>query len=377
MSIHSNLKSRSRNRSILAAITLFASLYAPLSAQKLVSFDAPGGGTGPYQGTESAAINIEGAITGTVVDSSYGIHGFVRSPDGKFVNFDAPDANPVVGCTCPNAINDLGVVAGEYFDSNSVSHGFLRFPDGKIISFDAPGAGTAANQGTFPYGVNDFGLTAGYFNDANNASHSFLRSPDGKITVIDPPDAGTAAYQGSYAVSVNNFGTLAGTFTDANNLNHGFVRAPDGKITTFDPPGAVGGTVGTLNALVTDLGLIAGDYIDANSSVSFGFERTPSGKYIAYQASEAGSAPFDGTWLDAVNIEGATTGYVTDANLENHSFIRDPCGHITVFDVPGQIAVPNSYLGSAGEGINASGVVAGRWHDAAYAAHGYILYPRK
>jgi hypothetical protein len=77
-----------------------------------------------------------------------------------------------------------------------------------------------------------------------------------------------------------------------------------------------------------------------------------------------------------MNLEGTTTGDVGDANAEHHSFVRNANGKITVFDVPGQIAVPGSGLGSAGEAINAAGVVAGEWHDANYAAHGFLWLPK-
>jgi hypothetical protein len=58
-------------------------------------------------------------------------HGYVRSPDGKFVTFDAPradlTANDFNG-TFPVSINDWGVVTGYYIDQNNVVHGFVRFP---------------------------------------------------------------------------------------------------------------------------------------------------------------------------------------------------------------------------------------------------------
>jgi hypothetical protein len=87
------------------------------------------------------------AITGNVTDNNNGTHGFVRTPDGEFTEFDVPGADPVVGCTCPGFINDLAVVGGYYIDTNSVAHGFVRTPDGNITKFDDPEAGTGAGQG--------------------------------------------------------------------------------------------------------------------------------------------------------------------------------------------------------------------------------------
>jgi 5,10-methenyltetrahydromethanopterin hydrogenase len=57
--------------------------------------------------------------------------------------------------------------------------------------------------------------------------------------------------------------------------------------------------------------------------------------------------------------------------------VRHANGNATVFDVPGQLLQPNSDLGSAGEAINAAGVIAGRWHDANYLLHGYVWLPQR
>src|SRR5271169_3178033 len=66
----------------------------------------------------------------------------------ELIEFDAPGAGTVSSPECapycgtiPNGINDLGVIVGYYTDANIVPHGFLRTPGGKIVSFDAPGAG--------------------------------------------------------------------------------------------------------------------------------------------------------------------------------------------------------------------------------------------
>ena len=127
----------------LLCLTLLAALVitVPSNAQQIITFNAPNSGTGDFQGTLSTGINSFGTVTGYVTDSNNGTHGFVRTPDGKFTNFDVPGADPVVGCTCPSAINDLGVITGNYIDANGFSHGFLRSPDGKFTTFDVPGAG--------------------------------------------------------------------------------------------------------------------------------------------------------------------------------------------------------------------------------------------
>src|SRR4030095_12713806 len=48
----------------------------------ITTFDAPGAGTGPGQGTSTFSINPEGAIAGRYADTSDVLHGFLRTPGG-------------------------------------------------------------------------------------------------------------------------------------------------------------------------------------------------------------------------------------------------------------------------------------------------------
>ena len=104
---------------------------------RFISFDAPGAGTGPYQGTGCfyydcyGLINNLGEITGYYLDANNVYHGYLRSPDGKFLTFDAPSADLTANDfngTFPVSLNDWGVVTGYYIDKNNVVHGFVRFP---------------------------------------------------------------------------------------------------------------------------------------------------------------------------------------------------------------------------------------------------------
>ena len=63
-----------------------------LSAQTITTFDAPGGGTGAFQGTFATNINPSGTIIGFSGDANNVRHGFIRSQDGSFTIFDAPGA---------------------------------------------------------------------------------------------------------------------------------------------------------------------------------------------------------------------------------------------------------------------------------------------
>ena len=105
-------------------------------------------------------------------------HGFLRSPDGKFTTFDAPGAGTGsfqgTGCPsdCPVSLNDWGAITGIYIDANYVYHGYLRSLDGKFATVDPIGS-----IGTYASGINDLGVITGYFLDANDVYHGFVRFP--------------------------------------------------------------------------------------------------------------------------------------------------------------------------------------------------------
>src|SRR5262249_8133223 len=90
----------------------------------IITFDAPGAGTGPGQGTPPFAINPAGLITGFYFDTGDALHGFLRTPDGTIVTFDVPGAGTGPGQgTTPFSITSAGAIAGRYVDGSDVFHG--------------------------------------------------------------------------------------------------------------------------------------------------------------------------------------------------------------------------------------------------------------
>jgi hypothetical protein len=149
---------------------------------KITSFDAPGA-----DGlTIAGSINLEGTITGYFEDSKLVFHGFVRQPNGSFETVDAPGAGtgncpgpPPTPCqgTAAFSINLFGTITGEFLDSSSVQHGFSRSPDGTYTNFDAPDGGTGMFQGTRPSTNNLEGAVAGWYVDSADLNHGFVWIP--------------------------------------------------------------------------------------------------------------------------------------------------------------------------------------------------------
>lgn len=347
---------------------------------RIVTFDAPGAGTGTFQGTFGSDINPEGAIAGSYIDASGVYHGLLRTPDGTIIESDQATCalgNPGV------SINPAGSMIGFCAGASSVYHGFVRPPDGTITWFDAPGAGTGAGQGTFTalgMGISPTGAIAGDFLDANNVYHAFLRAPDGVFTTFEAPGAGTGAFQGTLVSLFHSPGSggmnpeemITGTYVDASDLVHGFLRAPDGTFTTFDAPGAgrvIGSLQGTYPASINPARAIAGAYYDDNN-VAHGFLRARDGSIAAFDVPGAGTGPFQGTFALAINPAGTITGTYVDGNSAYHGFLRAPDGAITTFDPAGAGTGPGQ--GTLGYSINSEGVIAGAYLDASNVWHGFL-----
>src|SRR5438876_10698305 len=100
-----------------------------------------------------------GGTSGGVLDFSN--MSFVH-PQPTITTFDAPGAGTGPGQgTLPFAINPAGTVLGYYIDVGDARHGFLRTRNGAITTFDAPGAGTGPGQGTDRFGVRRAGTVGG------------------------------------------------------------------------------------------------------------------------------------------------------------------------------------------------------------------------
>src|SRR4029434_5573875 len=83
-------------------------------------------------------------------------------PQPTITTFDAPGAGTGPGQgTTAFAINPAGTITGRYSDASDVLHGFLRTPNGAISTFDAPGAGTGPGQGTSAFSINPAGAITG------------------------------------------------------------------------------------------------------------------------------------------------------------------------------------------------------------------------
>src|ERR1035438_10508868 len=96
----------------LAILVVLGVVAAPSAqAQTFTTFDVPGA-----VAISPLSINTAGIVSGFFVDTSYVDHGFVRAADGVITTFDAPGAGTgTYQGTDAYGINAAGVIAGAYY----------------------------------------------------------------------------------------------------------------------------------------------------------------------------------------------------------------------------------------------------------------------
>lgn len=357
----------------------------PQEKTRIITFDAPGAGTGAGQGTLPIGIVQGDWIMGSYIDAGNVSHGFLRTPWGTFVTFDAPGAGQGAGqgTVEVHGMNEELEIVGTYADADNVYHGFVRSPAGSFATFECPGAGTGAFQGTAAHSVNAAGLISAEYLDATGVWHGCVRDREGHMTVYDPKDAGMApgSGQGTYPAIFSGItpeGAIIGEYLDANYVLHAYLRATDGTITEFDDPNAGAGVwQGSGTSGINPEGEINGWYIDANN-VFHGFLRWPDGRTMTrVDVPGSGTGPCQGTdgacympSLGGITPAGEITGFYADSNSVYHGFVRTARGEIVEFDVEG--AGTGGWQGTLPLNINPEGAVTGWYIDNNNVYHGFL-----
>ena len=139
----------------------------------IITFDGPGAGTGPGQGTITFAINPAGTISGRYADAGGAIHAILRigRRNHRVRRSGRGDRPPAGHSTLQHqpSGHDRGLLQRR-------ERGVSRFPahsHGVITTFNVPGAGTAPGEGTFAGNINPLGAIAGRYVDASDVAHGF------------------------------------------------------------------------------------------------------------------------------------------------------------------------------------------------------------
>jgi hypothetical protein len=285
----------------------------------ITTFDAPGADAGPCAtsgmgalicGTGGFAMDDAMDIVGVYVDDNNVSHGFLRSgATGAFTAFDAPGAGTgSYEGTAAFAINAAGTIAGTYVDANSVLHGFVGTPpptptattlqaSQNTTVFNEPASFTVTVSSSF--GTPPNGETVHFSNGTTQLGSATLTDGVANFTTTAMPvgaDSITAAYAGdtSFAGSTSaavrqsvgkatsftalssspNPSTAGQSVTFTATVSGQFGGTPTGSVTFSNGGTSLGtGTMSGASAVITTSALPAGpDSITAvyGSDTNFG-----------------------------------------------------------------------------------------------------------
>jgi hypothetical protein len=246
------------------------------------AFQVPGS-----KATYPLSINDSNRITGSYVDQSGVVHGFVRDADGNITTFDIPGSV----LTEPASINTEGDITGLYEVPNGlvignlypaiVPQGFIRHPDGRVTTFGTASGfpGSATGFWAQPVSINDAGEVVGNSPDGALGSEVFIRSPAGAFQYSS---LSAGAIYSTVVTGLNAGGAVVG-YTYNGTIGYGFLWDGEGN-----PPNLVNsdftnislpGSVETFPTGINAHGTVVGTYIYTKGGLSRDFVRYTDGTY--------------------------------------------------------------------------------------------------
>ena len=335
-------------------------------------------------------VNSSGGMVGSFVDAEGIYHPYIRTPTGRFVSLDLPQA-PNLEYFFVHGINDARVVVARTKQVDGLPITLVGTFQGGLKSFEVPGS--VFTEG---YNINQDGSIVGHYESTDGRILGFIarlatelddepvvtpdelnytfesinvpgvdflavtassdfddyagytKSADGEqevaFTLIDGVFK-TYSFPGSqntYFYALGNNGQAAGHFQDSDGLYHGVVLDENGELRQYDFPGAVQTEIYGISDAT---GALTGNYIDAS-----GIRRGFSGDEII----EAPGAPE--TYAYFVDASGRMVGSYIDAEGIYHPYMRQQSGRFISLDLP-QAAMFEFFFV---HGINDVGTLVGR-----------------
>ncbi len=338
-------------------------------------------------------VNSSGGMVGSYVDADGVYHPYVRTPEGRFVPLNLPqapdleyffvhginDARIMVARTkriddlpgtlvgtfqeglqlfkVPDSvstegynINQDGSIVGHYQSADGRTHGFIARPvtETEAPVEDQPVATPTEFNYTFESidvpGVEFLALTAssdfedyaGYTKSTDGEKEIAFTLIDGVFTTHDFPGS-----QRTHFYALGNDGRAAGHYQDSEGLYHGVVLE-DGELSEYNFPDSVQTEIYGISDAT---GVLTGNFIDAE-----GVRRGFSGDTII-EVPEATE-----TYADFVNSSGRLVGSYTDADGVYHPYVSIPDGRFISIDLPQAAQFEYFFV----HGINDVGTLVGR-----------------
>ena len=338
-------------------------------------------------------VNSSGGMVGSYVDADGFYHPYVRTPTGRFVPLNIPqapnleyffvhginDARIVVARTklidnppgtlvgtfqeglkefkVPDSIstegyniNQDGSIVGNYQSADGKTHGFIARPitDTEAPVEDQPVATPTEFNYTFESidvpGVtflalaasSDFEDYAGYTKSEDGEKEVAFTLIDGVFTTYDFPGS-----QNTYFFALGNDGRAAGHYQDSDGLYHGVVLE-NGELREYNFPDSVETEIYGISDAT---GALTGNFTDA-AGVRRGFSSD-----TIVEVPEASA-----TYADFVNASGRLVGSYVDAEGLYHPYVSTPDGRFISIDLPQAAKLEYAFV----HGINDVGTLVAR-----------------
>lgn len=303
--------------------------FVRTAAGVITTFDVPGAETGPCAssgmgvlicGTGGFAMDDAMDIVGAYVDGNTVSHGFLRSGSaGAFTTFDAPGAGTgAYEGTAAFAINAAGTIAGSYVDANSVIHGFVGTapstastttltpaptPNPSLYGEPVTLSATVSASGSTPAN----GETVAFLSGMTTLGSAPLSGGAASLTTTMLPvgaDSITAVYAGD--------AKLAGSTSTA--VSQSVSKASSSSTLTASPNPAVSGGSVTLTATISGQfgGTATGTVTFSNGSTSLGTgSLSGNSASLATTALPAGTDSVTAVYGGDGNFAGSTSNMVS------------------------------------------------------------------
>ena len=150
-----------------------------------------------------------GALTGNYIDASGVRRGFTGDETVEFPGAPETFADFV----------SAGRLVGSYIDADGVYHPYTRTPEGRFLSFDLPQA--AQFEYFFVHGINDAGTLVGRSKRMGDIPRTHVGSLRRGLQELKFP--GSASTEG---YNINQDGSVVGNYKSVDGRTHGFIARP-------------------------------------------------------------------------------------------------------------------------------------------------------
>ena len=244
-----------------------------------------------------------GALTGNWIDASGVLRGF--SGD-EIIEF--PGARE----THAHFVNASGGMVGSYVDADGLFHPYVRTPEGRFVSLDLPNAETL--EYFFVHGINDAGVVVSRGKRVDNVPGTFVGTFRQGLQEFKVP--GSVSTEGW---NINQDGSIVGHFESADGLTIGFIAKP---VVPGDDIPAV--KPATLNFTFESIDVPGVEFLALSASSDFedyaGYTRSADGdKFVAFTLIDGVFKTYDfpgskNTYFFALGNNGDAAGYYEDSN---------------------------------------------------------------